>query len=336
MLIEDLDVGFGRPWGLAGLGLEGLSRPPLKRKGGGSTSGEVSYPDYMENRHDGWLAEVTTAMSAARAGSSPYAGFVTVNPADVFGSLPKTPAQALADFDGVNPASLYGSYYATNASHNVEVPGPLSDQDISTIVDAEVAKLEAVRDTRIQPAFEAGMRDIGAVMSSAFVIGLANINSEIMRDAAQLDAKLRANNPMLGLEKAKIEVQQTQGNQETAHRLVATELDSHRLVVVLATEIARIYSAARLDADKVEVEMAAKDRLFDLETFQYGANVMASISGGTAHSSPQGSTIGTAIGGALSGAAAGAMVAGAVWGSAAGPAGMAIGAALGLAGALMT
>ena len=303
--------------------------------GGGSSSGEISYPDYMENKHEAWLDAVAEAMTTARSGASPYSGFVTADPTAVFGSITLQPYATLSDLQGFDLLARYEAFFAANAAHDIEVPGAMSDEDIATIVAAEVDRLEDARDTKILPAFQAGMRDINAVVSSAFVLGKAIIDAEIVRDGAQLDAKLRIQNGNLALEAARTKVQQNQGNQESARQLASAEFESMRLITVLTAEIARIYTAARLDVDKTTVEFAAKDRLFDLETFQYGSNVMAGISGGTAHVSPQGSTASNAIGGALSGAAAGAMLAGASGGAVGGPAGMAIGAGLGLLSAFL-
>lgn len=297
----------------------------------GGSSGEVNYPDYMKNKHEAWLDQVTTAMSDARSGASPYAGFVTVDPAEVFGTVGTLPYTTLANLATFVLTDRYEALYAINVAHDIEVHGALSDEDIATIVDAEIADLENQRDTRILPAFEAGMRDINAVVSSAFVLGKAIIDAEIVRDGAQLDAKLRIQNTTLALEAARTKVQQNQGNQESARQLASAEFESLRLITVLATEIARIYTAARLDVDKTTTEFSAKDRLFDLETFQYGSNVMAGIAGGTAHPSPQGSTASNAIGGALSGAAAGAMAGSAIPGV-----GTAVGAGVGGAMGLLS
>ncbi len=305
--------------------------------GGGGSSGEVAFPEYMENRHDAWLADVTTAMNDARSGASPYAGFSTVDPAAVFGSLPTTASAAIDALGDVDVDARFGIMYTAVSSQDIAIPGALSTEDIAAIVAAEAAVLQSIRDSKLTPAYEAGMRDLNAVVSSAWAIGKANLDADVARDVAQLDAKLRMQNPALAQEAARTAIQQKQGNMEAAKALVGVEVEISRQVAVLAAEVGRILTAARLDVDKTSMEMAAKDRLFDLETFQYGSNVMAGISGGTAHASPQGSTTQNAIGGAMSGAAAGAAIAslsGATGGAALPFIG--VGAALGLAGGLMS
>ena len=69
----------------------------------------------------------------------------------------------------------------------------------------------------------------------------------------------------------------------------------------------------RIVANKEETDRNAEldklDGLWDLEVFQYGANVMASVAGGTAtpHKPSMAQSV---LGGAMSGAAAGAMIPG--------------------------
>ena len=48
--------------------------------GGGSSSGEVSYPAYMETKHSTWLDAVAADMIIAQTGDSPYASAVAFDP----------------------------------------------------------------------------------------------------------------------------------------------------------------------------------------------------------------------------------------------------------------
>ena len=115
------------------------------------------------------------------------------------------------------------------------------------------------------------------------------------------------------------------------------QIEFFRLTATLSTELTRIYTAARHDIDSLYSEIAAKDRLFDLNIFQYGVNVMSSISG-SAVSPPDPGSAKSGLGGALSGALAGGAT-GAMLGSAfpgvGTVAGAGVGAAVGLAGGLL-
>jgi uncharacterized membrane protein len=77
--------------------------------------------------------------------------------------------------------------------------------------------------------------------------------------------------------------------------------------------------------------LGAKDALWEIETFQGAANVMASIAGGTVTTTEETAGTGGALGGALSGAAAGASIGTSVmpgWGTAIGAAVGGIGGAI--------
>ena len=87
-------------------------------------------------------------------------------------------------------------------------------------------------------------------------------------------------------------------------------------LVKLSIEGNRIKIVALKEETDMNAEIDKFDALWDLETFQYGANLLAAISGGT--TGPQKpSTAASVIGGAMSGMSAGAMVGGS-WGAAIG------------------
>jgi hypothetical protein len=90
-------------------------------------------------------------------------------------------------------------------------------------------------------------------------------------------------------------------------------LSSYDSYTKLSIEANRIKIVANKEYVDRNIDLDKEDALWDLSVFQYGANVMASISGGTSVTKTSGpSTAQSAIGGGLSGAAAGAMVGSAV------------------------
>ena len=89
-------------------------------------------------------------------------------------------------------------------------------------------------------------------------------------------------------------------------------------------ELRRLKVVAVQEQFQNKMEHLDKQYRWELENYQYGANMLAAIGGGTAAAGTKGtSKAASAIGGALSGAAAGAMIGG--------PVGAGIGGALGLA-----
>lgn len=268
---------------------------------GGGTSGTVAYPAHMTSVHTDWLnkgvdlitASVTDVMNTATAGVSPYAAFVTVDPAVVFGVAFQVlnAFQAVEDIDALNLDTIFTNAVAA-MNDNVE---------ITAMVAAQNAMLTNRLTTEILPIYQSGMRDMGAVHTSSFTLGEANIQAEITRNIADYDAKLRLesrrNAVQLAIEWTKVVVQWNISCWSSA------------------LETAIRYSEARMKVDQLDMEFAGKDRLFALETFQYGSNVMASIAGAAAGKVSETSGIATTLGNMASmasmGLLTGAMVPGA-------------------------
>ena len=296
-------------------------------KGGGGSSGKVAYPDYVEAVHEDWLRQtsdtinysVTDLMNDA-VGNSPFASATPYDPdTDIAAFI-----AAVGDLD-----TLVGQFIS-GTSANVSLPTAMTDADIQADIDALEAQLTTLKDNRltgtILPRFEAGMRDINSVVASAFVIGRATIESdadmEVTRDVASHGSKLR-----ISVRATDVQVA------ETTLKAVMGKVEFQKALSQLMVEAYRIKIVAKKEESDTMQEYDVADAKWDLETFQYGANLLAAPSGGVGVPSGKRSTATSAIGGALSGAAMGA-VAGMAMG---GPVGMlaGAGAALGLGAALM-
>jgi hypothetical protein len=292
--------------------------------GGGSSAGEIGYPAYMETAHNDWLDDNGTDLMTESIASlmenvittilpadKPFYNFVTAIPADVMGytNVMVTPYQAVIDLDALNLTNLFDTFFAT-----------LDDAAArAAIVAAEAALLDARMTADILPEFQRGMRDIGAVLTTGFTVGEANMRARDNLSVAKLDAELQLQARRVGW--------------QMSMQWVQLNIDWNRLVATLADEVAIRYIEARYKGDQLDVEMAAKDMLFNLEVYQYGSNVLASIAGATVATKPESSMISTALGGIMSGAASGAAVGSVVpgLGTTAGAIG---GALLGLAAAI--
>lgn len=299
--------------------------------GGGSTSGTVDYPDYMKNYHEDFLEVAWTIVQEDQQLGSPYAGFSTSSPNVTFGfgGWWMSPVSALQQFNSYSIGSNVCEMAAKSCLDVIELTG-LPDRISEYTADMSTALSERLT-SEVLPRFEAGMRDIGAVCSSAFAIGQANMENTNTRIVGRTDAEARLQhlnfymNSWLTL---------TQQQRQLATQLTTSESERHRLITVVALEIARLYTAARYDVDIVNAEMASKDRRWDMENLQYAANILAGISGAavTRGTEVNQSSLGGAISAMASGAAMGAMV-GAPTGIGA-PIGAAIGAGLGLLSSL--
>jgi len=258
--------------------------------GGGSSSGKVDYPEFMKTwlgnaLNDSGVDTLTTSMTAsmeAAAGNSPWTTKAAYNP----------------DTDIVN---LVAAPSILQTMVTLLSSGTTLDTLIASIldnsrIDAEIVAFAADMDARllseVLPRFEAGMLDINAVQSSAFVIGRALIEENNDRQVAKYAADVR-----------------NKAFSDDAIKVIGMKFEYQKAVSQMLAESYRIKIVAKKEQIERDDEIDKFDALWDLETFQYGANLLASIGSGTVIPGKQGpSGIGSAIGGALSGAAAGAYI----------------------------
>ena len=284
--------------------------------GGGGASGAVSHSAYLETIHADWLNDtgtdtieksITEVMDSA-LGSSPWVALTAYNPdADILAyEAELTLFQVLLAglSDTVDWAALYAQADVTFGALGPAVTayGNLLDDNINI---------------KVLPQFRRGMQDINAVVSSAFVIGEANIWGFRDRDVAGYIATLE-DKKMAAMD---------QMTQMMARRIAWQESYTRMMI-----EANRIKIVAKKEQTDRDAEIDEQDAKWDLEVFQYGGNLMAAIGGGTALPNMAGKNkVASVLGGAMGGAAMGAMMA-----SPGGPPTMAIGAVLGAAMGMMS
>ncbi len=259
--------------------------------GGGGTSGGVSFPAYLETVHNDWIdatgvdtieKSMTEVMDTA-LGSSPFTALTAYDPTAEVAAIIAAPGglETLVDL------------LSSDTGLDSLINSILDESRITDSVAAFSADLAAKADSDIYPRFEAGMRDINSVMSSAFVIGRALIADQLAREDAKFEGDLRY-----------------KAFGEDALRVIEMKLRYEDIVDRLKIESNRIKIVASKEETDGNIKLDEADATWDLETFQYGANVMAAVSGGTNPRQKSPSTAQSVIGGAVSGAATGAAVSG--------------------------
>ena len=297
--------------------------------GGGGSSGRVSYPPYMEGWHGDVLNQttdiinisVTDAMNAA-FGNSPFTVETAYDPNVEVAAI----LAASSDLDYLVDLLSKGTGLDTLVSSvldNSRVTTAIADFDdaITDLVNQVSIDLTSVVAVNQIPKFEAGMRDIGAVVSSAFPIGRAIIDKEVVNQTAKIAGELR-------LQQAKFASDlHNKVFSETALAIIQLKLQYQYQLSALAIEANRLKIVAKKEEVDTNLEIVKVDATWDLEVFKYGSNVLGSIAGTAVSQGSNlhtGSSVGSAIGGAFSGVAAGAMIGG-------GPGGAIIGGLLGMA-----
>ena len=289
-----------------------------KGGGGGGNSGKVDYPAYMKTQHETWLTALATDITTARTGNSPYYAAVAYDPTTPLAAMDTAVCAFNTVVDVLNNETDWDSAM-TQAKTTIDAL--ISDTYINADVDAFADKLDDQVDNVTIPKFQRGMQDINAVQTSAFALGEALIYGMRDRDVAKYTSDLRLKSSLMRNElivKSASEMLQA----------LLTRVDFEKNVAHYTLEYNRMFIAAKKDQTDQDYEFDDLDAKWDLEMFQYGGNMMASIAGAATNQGTKGaSKTASAIGGALSGAAAGMAVGG--------PTGAAIGGALGLASSFL-
>ena len=293
--------------------------------GGGGSSGAVSYPAYLEAVHSEWInsggADALTQSLAdtmnSAFGNSPWTGLTAYNP-DVAitayeGVLTAYKAILAGIVDTTDWGDLY-SYAKLTMNDPTEIANDVAAY--SDILDDELL-------TKVLPRFKRGMQDINAVVSSAYVLGQAIIEGFRDRDIAKYTSALMIRN-----------FDQTLNGVEQMLRIMLQRINWEENYAKLSIEANRIKIVAKKEETDQNAKLDEEDALWDMEVFQYGGNLLASIGGGvSAPNTKQPTRAQSMLGGALSGAATGAMLAsGTAMGA---PVGAAIGGVLGAASSFL-
>ncbi len=216
--------------------------------------------------------------------------------------------------------------------------------------------------------FSAGMAEINAVMSSAFIFGNSNIENAKVKAIERFTTDLvnrlynqvilsyissainltvtetqtfnnLFNSNLRGQVPFTMQARQTRDTRVDSH----TQLLSNMLFANISNELVlpqmynQVFGTSMIalsERDKEDVRINAEDKLWDLKVYNAGANILGGMNTGGGTLIPEGtsqtaSTISGALSGAITGAAIGG-IKGAEGGAIFGPAGSAIGAGIGL------
>ena len=270
---------------------------------GGGSSGQVSYPAYMETIHSTWLDAVAALIVTAVSGGSPFASTVAYDPT---ASVAIMVAGVGAFNTAVDALSDESDWEAKIDAAKTKLDAAVFD---TTYVNADIVAFQAQVDdvlaSDILPKFQTGMRDINAVYTSSFVMGEAVINGMSQRDVNKYASALRLN----------FNTQRNDAIVKSADTMVQNLLkrvEFERAVAHYTIEAQRLGIVAFKEQADQDVVLTDMDARWDLEMYAYAVNMLGGISGGTVSTSGNAgmSKTQSALSGALSGAAAGAMVSG--------------------------
>jgi hypothetical protein len=261
------------------------------RSGGGS-AGKVDYPEFMKDTHSNWLAKydgardyidssVVDNMNTALA-TSPFAGLVSFSP-DEYITILETAVSDFKDlaanmsipvrWSEITAAVVASTGLANSIQHHID--------DIDTWKDAILGRLQG------------GIENINYAIKNAYTPALQYL------DAACDRLKLAHSLPMYG----------SQSNWFTSRLVImdAAKLEFNQYYAAVVVESERIGLVARREEVDATMTIAMSAVKWNLEVFQYGANLMAGIRGRTLSTGPKTSKIMSGLGGAMAGASMGGL-----------------------------
>lgn len=274
---------------------------------GGGQSGAVDYPDYMKTFHNdmlnsGGVDTVTSSMVdliITAIANNPFTGESAYNPATPISTMYVVVAELSNTISALSPESDWTSFIGTAVAY---IDANIVDD---TYINADIAAWSTVqndeRDNVIIPKFQAGMRDINAVMTSSFVVGEAIIEAFGARDAAKYGTELRMK---LNLQRNEMIMKSV----DAMLNALLTKADLTKAVAHYTIEALRLAIVSTKEQVDQDLSIDEHEAKWSLDMMMYGGNMLASIAGASTVKSGDsaGSRTKSMLGGALSGAAMGA------------------------------
>ena len=231
--------------------------------GGGSSSSDtnstVRFAPYIESIHQTFLnmeqSYVNNVVSV-----SPYSDWSDIDiDSGFFGT-----GYLISSFP-----SLYDMYGKFMAGLDVETlwdqifAGTVNSANVDDVVAAESALMQDDIDTNSMPKFQTGMRDIGAVMSSSYIVGKSIIYDAKAKALSKFDAELRYK--LLPIAEQRWE----------AH------LKWNQSVVNMYGDMMKLYISAILDVQEKNYSMKAKNSLWPFTVMDYERAALGALTGAT-------------------------------------------------------
>lgn len=270
--------------------------------GGSGGSGAISYPEYLQTRHQNYLDELWDTVIPEMIANNPFIDKDAFDP-----SADLTLAwDAVCEFDAfVDGLSHEGDWESAALRATQVIDGDIVN---SSYIDADIAAFADVIDddfnTNVLPRFKAGMRDVNAVMSSAFVLGEADLYTKRSHEIVKYGTDLRQ----------KLHLQRNDMIIRSADRILQNLIQTAELegkVANISVDAKRIAIVAQKEEVDTNLEIDDSEARWDMETWQYYGNAIAAISGGVASAKgSKPSKAQSALSGALSGAATGMAIPG--------------------------
>ena len=359
----------------------------------GGTAGQVSYPQYLEDAHEEMIGDMSTVDSTLVAivnnalDNNPYLSAPTfLDPDDIWHDATFSTRDRWTTVSGIiedtNPNTSW-EHFLDIVSHKMDETGILDVVDVDAVFgdalesnrvgvrQAIAVALEAIEDVIVRHTvrqferradtarrtavnrFAGQMADINAVSSSAFILGMATIESQHIQSVDDFDAQLTSDiyrqamtgsleslrhdfsaRLMNALQHKATRDQMTAQNTALMIQSAFTNAELEAAHTNLMVEMARMRIVSGHEYRGSTIDLEEKTASWPINTFVRAGAFMGTLGGGT-YLPEKPSTLSSALSGALGGAGAGAAVGSVVPGVGT-AVGAGVGAVLGLGAGLLS
>lgn len=278
---------------------------------------------YVQAIHGDWLNDLDTYINAA---TNPYTGLTPYDPAQDIAAMVLAISTFQASIANIDPDGDVGSAYA--AAISLIDTYLISDTYISDRISAHSDDLDVEINAKVLPRFEAGMRDINAVQTSAFAIGRAIIEKDRNDKVDKFAADIR-----FQVQEKRVSIAVNLMSEISRYYLQKKEYERAAMAIILDEK--RLALSAMSDYKTENKAILSDAAKWPMEKYKSGANMIASVTGGTTSStSMDGNKTARVISTALSGAVAGSLVGNMISSDSGSSYGAMIGGMLGIMGGL--
>lgn len=259
----------------------------MGKSGGGSSAGKMSWPPYMQDMHHQWLndwsddpdsrpfdpgefPDVATAMlnATTAVGGNPFTGATAYSPDTDLATAQDAVDDLQADLASGWTAFLTSTMEAIDAT----VASPVDFDGMNNVISDRIRKEQNAAQSR----FNARALDIGAIQNSTYAMSLVQLE-QATRDriyefsTGQEDRLLGARLSLLSA-------------------LGGPRLDGMRAVTAAQGQVSQLTTVAKSEEQQINQQWENAEATWDLDLFQYGTNVLASISGAAGSAKSQSQT----------------------------------------------
>lgn len=238
--------------------------------GGGGSSGEVKYPDYMEQQHRIWLQDIDSLINTMSC-NNPYDSAESFDPSEDLTTYDEFFEYIQDKIERLNINTEQLRAFSA-AKTMLESSGIYGDDYIDDMVSAFADRLRRNM-YKTMSAYKAGMSEMNAVVgSSAFIIGRGLIEAQLATEIAAYQAEIEKISKTRMQEDMKIYTDQI-------FRLSELRMDSwHKLMMQYGEKVKLRIAAMGAKYDK-DLEIDTQGAMFTVSLYQYAANMMSSIAG---------------------------------------------------------